>query len=94
MGNKIAATIAPKETYFQIRNTSKKQPKQIKAVSGLTAIIIPSELATPLPPLKFAKTGNTCPMIAKNDAVNCKIKTSSLIPRYILDKSNGNEAAR
>ena len=79
-GKKTDARMAPKETYLEIKNTSKKIHKQITAVSRFIAKIIPKVVATPFPPLKLAKTGNTCPIIAQNDAINCRIKTSSLKP--------------
>ena len=42
--------------------------KQIAAAKGLTPTIIPSDVATPFPPLKFAKTGKTWPITAVKEA--------------------------
>ena len=43
--------MAPKETYRKAKNTIRKISKEIPAENGFNPMMIPSEVATPLPPL-------------------------------------------
>jgi hypothetical protein len=56
-GNEIPAMIELSETYFEIRSVIRKMPIQIREAIGFIAITTPRRVATPLPPLKPAKTG-------------------------------------
>lgn len=51
-------------------------PKQINAAGGCNANITPNDVATPLPPLKPANRGNTCPSITKIAAIIFKLINS------------------
>lgn len=53
-GNAVAAEIAPKETKRNETKINKKRPRQIIAPTGLIPSTIPSEVATPFPPLNPA----------------------------------------
>ena len=64
-GKEIEAIIAPNETKLKIIKTIKKINTHVPAAGGCIPIITPKDVATPLPPLKLAKTGNTCPITAK-----------------------------
>ena len=44
----------------------KNIPKQISATTGWMAKVIPNNVATPFPPLKFAQIGKIWPMTAAN----------------------------
>ena len=79
-GKAKAAVIAPRETNLKEIKINKKNPRQIKAPRGLIPKTIPREVATPLPPLNPAYTGNTCPKTEENPPHNCKINSSSLKP--------------
>lgn len=50
-GKHTAEIIEPNETYFVNKNTNKNIPMQLKAANGWIAIIIPSKVAMPFPPL-------------------------------------------
>ncbi|GAI88040.1 unnamed protein product, partial [marine sediment metagenome] len=51
------AIIELRETYFEIRNVTRKIPAQIREDTGSIAITTPNSVATPLPPLKPARMG-------------------------------------
>ena len=67
--------MAPKETYRKAKNTIRKISKEIPAENGFNPMMIPSAVATPLPPLNCAKTGYTCPMIQTKEVESWKNKS-------------------
>ena len=67
-GKASAAVIAPNETKRKAKKTIKNIHKQIPAARGLTPKSNPKAVATPFPPLKFAKIGKTWPITAVKDA--------------------------
>ena len=69
-GKEIAATIAPRETYWERIKTTKNSKIQIPAAKGVNPIITPREVATPFPPLNFRVTGKTWPMTAAHASAN------------------------
>ena len=60
-GNASAAVTEPSETILVTITTSATIPRHIKASCQFRARIAPNAVATPLPPLNFIKTGQTCP---------------------------------
>ena len=53
-----------RETNLVKNRTIKKTPTHPNAVQGEIAIINPSNVATPLPPLNYAQLGKICPKTA------------------------------
>ena len=68
-GKVKAPNIAPNETKCVERKTIKNTAIQIKAADGCKPMITPKDVATPFPPLKFAKQGKTCPTTATIDVI-------------------------
>ena len=61
-GNAMAAIHEPSETILVIAIIIIAIAKQINPICQLVIINTPSEVATPLPPLKPKNIGNVCPI--------------------------------
>ena len=68
-GKDEAAVRDPTDTYRVVNAIVRKIMTHIAAVHGNRAIINPPAVATPLPPLKFAKTVQIWPTTADNPAI-------------------------
>ena len=72
--NETAKKIEAKETYLKIKkNISQMHKERINTSQSFGNIMLnphntPILVATPLPPLNFKKTGQTCPQTGKNAA--------------------------
>ena len=63
-GKAMPVVIEEMETIPVISSTARKTPRQHRVRRGCIASSVPKTVDTPLPPLKPAKTGNICPMMA------------------------------
>ena len=59
-----AAIIEDKDTYFEMYKEIKKIRMARTNKNGSYASTTPADVATALPPLKFANRGNICPITA------------------------------
>lgn len=85
-GIEIAANIDPSETYREIRTARKKIPMPTKRSTVASEAKIPIPVAIPFPPLKLAKTDQTCPSTAVMPAINCTSVKSSKGVRLLKGK--------
>ena len=69
-GKAMEAAIEPKETNLVGIKKATKTNRHITTAPGNKMVIIPARVAIPLPPLKPAKTGKTCPSSAKRPKVS------------------------
>ena len=60
------------DEYLEIKNIINQQTPNTKPKIIFKEKSIPTYVATPLPPLNFSQTGNTCPKKAHKEAIYIK----------------------
>ncbi len=73
IGKLMPAIIDDKETIRLIKKTNKNTSKDSEQATGSIQKTTPSIVATPLPPLKPAKTGKIWPIRAAMPNANCRL---------------------
>lgn len=78
IGNATPADIDEIDTIPVINRTPRKTTMQPIVSKGCNAKSIPKKVATPFPPLKPARRGNICPMIATTPVRICRLVSNAL----------------
>ena len=73
IGTQIAAIIEASDTYLLIITITSQMIKTIADTVGMSMIMTPRPVATPLPPLNFKNKDSECPMIATIQILKIKI---------------------